>query len=68
MIVRNLLSVIPIDSIILLETKEKSVLYIGTMMDVPVCYLDYTVNEIEPCIIDSIFIGIKVDIHRCLMY
>jgi hypothetical protein len=69
MLVRNLFSVIPIDSILLLlDTKEKSVLYKGTMMDVSVCYLDYTVDEIKPCIIDDMFIGIKADIHSYLMY
>lgn len=68
MIVRNLFSVIPNDSIILLsDTKEKTELYKGTMMNVSVCYLDYTVDEINPCIIDDIFIGIRADIHSYLM-
>lgn len=68
MIVRNLFSAIPIDSIILLsDTKEKMEVYKGTMSNVPACYLDYTVDEIKPCIIDDIFIGIKADIHSYLM-
>ena len=68
MIVRNLFSVISNDSIILLsDTKEKKELYKGTIMNVPVCYLYYTVDEINPCIIDDIFIGIRADIHSYLM-
>ncbi len=69
MIVRNLFSVIPNDSILLLtDTKEKMELYKGTMGNVSACYLDYTVDEIKPCIIDDIFIGIKADIHSYLMH
>lgn len=68
MIVRNLFSVIPNDNIIVLsDTKEKMELYKGTISNVSACYLDYTVNEIKPCIIDDIFIGIKADIHSYLM-
>ena len=68
MIVRNLFSVISNGSIILLsDTKEKKEPYKGTIMNVPVCYLDYTVDEINPCIIDDIFIGIRADIHSYLM-
>ena len=69
MIVRNLFSVISNDNIILLsDTKEKRELYKGTMLDVSACYLDYSVDEIKPCIIDDIFIGIKADIHSYLTF
>lgn len=69
MIVRNLFNVIPVNSILLLsDTKEKRELYKGTTMNIPVCYLDYTVDEIKPCIIDEIFIGIKANIHSYLTY
>ena len=68
MIVRNLFSVIPNDSILLLsDTKEKMEMYKGTMLNVSACYLDYIVDEIKPCIIDDIFIGIKADIHSYLI-
>lgn len=69
MIVRNLFNVIPIDNIILLsDTNEKIELYKGKTLNILPCYLDYTVDKIEPCIIDDIFIGIKANIHSYLTY
>ena len=64
MIVNNLFNVIPYPNMIALYNLEDNVrLWDGLMIDVPVCYLEYTVDKIQPYILDGAFIVIRADIH-----